>query len=514
MNKGLKGLLVALAMVGTSYASNSNNRTSFNTLMCRSHVPAFTTFHEMKSNNKLSRIGGNLEVTGFYGRSTNECNLGQNFGADGTNKVDVIKGLSSGANLLLLKEKRPQVVNDLLLHVAGSNANNLEGAVKFAPRQTVYGARLDYFHRFNKWADKIFFALAIPFVHVENDINFSIEPIQPSESVATRTPTEDSVELGDLFVGKCITRTSADNVNEALKYAKLCSNSRSGLGDIEAQIGWRFLEGSKYHAAINAAVLFPTAEKAKADYLFSARTDDSKWALGVGSDASAVLWDDRNQNLKIIGSIQYKYLFEGTEKRTLGLKELTYASQINPVIKQKVIDPIFSHYYLVGKKDTQCLKPLANVSTLDVDVAPKNQINAILGFAYNNAGFTLDLGYNLFWKQAEEVSLKTCGCESPWRDGTYGVANKAYLATTAFAASGSDSLAGDTDGFIKSCQLNTDNAGTNAQIVHKAYAGVGYIAKTWEYPVMVGAGVAYELPSSNRDAAEGYSFWGKAGIAF
>ena len=44
--------------------------------------------------------------------------------------------------------------------------------------------------------------------------------------------------------------------------------------------------------------------------------------------------------------------------------------------------------------------------------------------------------------------------------------------------------------------------------------GQNYVANEWEYPVMIGTGIAYEIPANNRDAAEGYSFWAKAGIAF
>jgi hypothetical protein len=498
MNKGLKGLLVALVAVGSAVASDSNNKTHLNTRICRDGVPAFTTFHEMKADKNTDRLGGNLEVTGFFGRSVNDEHLAKSFGANGTDSIFV----QGDTNPNLIGTNHPKVNSHLLLHFTGGAAtNSLAGQLKFAPKQTVYGVRLDYFHRLDKWFDGLFLWANVPFVHVENDLNLTVE----------NDATEDSVKLIDLFTGKNIPRTDDpqnDNNHSALTNAKMCSNARCGFGDVEAQIGWRFMEGSKYHASINAAVVFPTAEKPKGEYLWAARTGECKWGIGAGTDASAVLWEDEDQNFKVLGCLQYKYLFDGDEMRTLGLKTLKF---VNPSQADELQDPILSPYYLVGRKANKGLQPLANVSTMDVKVKPGSQIDGTFSFIYNNGGFTLDVGYNLFWKEAERVSLKTT-CTG-WQENTFGVASRTYNAASDNFAAG-NTLVGTAAGFLMNSDLDTDKAATPAQLVHKLFAGVGYVAKSWEYPVMVGAGVGYEFPSSNRDAAEGYSIWAKAGVAF
>jgi len=525
MKKSLKGLLLALVAVSPAFASKTNNKTHLNTRICRDGVPAFTTFHEMQADKNDDRIGGNVEVTGFYGRSVNGSHLGKSFGADGTDSIRVMAGTPAG---LATMRQNGQVLNDLLLHNVQGATNYLAGVLKFDPKQTVYGARLDYFQRFDKWLDGLFFALNVPFVHVRNDINMKV-----SCDAAGLNSTE-GVKLQNLFSGKTITRTLDENAQDALCYGKMCGNTKTGLGDIEAQIGWRFLEGRKYHVGTNIAVVFPTSEKPNAKYLWGARTGECKWGLGLGADASAILWEEEDQNLKIIGCVQYKYLFDGDERRTLGLTELKYKDGTTVKL---IKEPLLSPYYLVGTAGKTGLKPLANVSTLDLKVKARNQIDGIIAFAYNNAGFTIDVGYNLFWKQAEKFGTQKSVCDTvcptacptdcptscsgDWKDDTYAVANPTtgYAANAVFATDGTNSFAGTTDagttdGFISSTQLDYDGAATPSQFVHKVFAGVGYIEKSWEYPVMVGAGVAYDIPSSNRDAAEGYSFWAKAGIAF
>ncbi|MCK4517724.1 hypothetical protein KAT92_03040 [Candidatus Babeliales bacterium] len=496
MNRNLKGLLIALAVYGTAFASTDNNKTHLNVRIDRDSVPAYTTFHKMVADKDEDRLGGSVEATGHYGRSVNASHLAKSFGADGTGSINVIAGPMTARFTPI----RTDVVSDLILHVqGGSNKNALAGVLNFAPKQTVYGLRLDYFQSFDKWVDGLFLHVILPFEHMTNDINMTI----PTDTEAS----EDSVKLKDLFTGKAITRTAPENVHTALKYAKMNNNSETGLGDIEARIGWNFLDGKKYHAGIHAAVVFPTGDEANEEFLWGAQTGDSKWGIGLGTDASALLWEEDEQSLTLLGCLQYKYLFEGDEKRNIGFKELRYTD--DGTARDIVVNPIASLYYQVGEVGVKGLQPLANVSTLDVDVKPGSQIDGTVSLAYTNGGFTLDLGYNLFWKEAESVTLS-----SAWNDEKYGVARKLYDATAAFGAAGADTLAENTTGWIKKADLDFDGAATSSIIKHKVFTGVGYVAKTWEYPVMAGAGIAYELPSSNRNATEGYSFWVKLGASF
>ncbi|MBU1008191.1 hypothetical protein KKA53_03885 [Candidatus Dependentiae bacterium] len=528
-------LLVACAVVGSTFASEANNKTHLNPArICREGVAAYTTFHKMKSDKIEKGFRGSIEATGFYGRSVNGSHLGRSFGADGTRTIQVVGDSSNSQNLGTLRTKK-QVLNDLLLHnyyVSAYSASTLAGTLCFDPKQTMYGVRLDYLQRFDKWLDGLFAALVIPFIHVKNSLNLKILNSVPG------VDSDEGVKLIDLLVGKAVVRSSVDevavNAQAALKYAKMCPDSKTGLGDITAQVGWRFMEGRKYHAGINAELIFPTGDKANARYLWGARTGEAKWGVGVGVDGSGLLWEEKDQNLQILAAIQYRYLFDGTEKRTIGLSELKYhdGSKIN-----LVKDPLLSQYYLVGTASKAGLRPLANISTFDVTVKPGSQLDGTIALAYNNAGFTLDLGYNMFWKEAERVRCKSGGtctrsCETSadpcdtecgtketcipgdWKNDTYGIADWQYSSAAIFAADGTDTLADSTDGFISAYQFNYRAAETPSQLIHTVFTGIGYIKKFWGYPIMTGAGVAYHIPSSNRDSLEGYSFWAKAGFTF
>lgn len=541
MKKGLKGLLVALVAVGSVTASDSHNKTHLNVRIARDTTPAYTTFHEMK--HVIRKDGGfglggrgNLEITGFYGRSANGEHVARNFYPHCQEKINVKAALTSNdISLGNILTNSPSVHNHWLLH--DLTANNLSGDIRFDPKQTVYGARLDYFQRFDKWLEGLFVHVVIPFVHVDNDINMQVSNAKQH----IETPADsNSVSLGDLFTGKDISRTVAGDKHAPLKYAKLCNNSKTGFGDVVAKVGWRFLEDERdmYHAAIFAGVVFPTGSKPNAEYLWGARTGQSKWGLLVGVDGSAALWEEGDQNLKIVASAEYRYLFCDHERRTLGLKELRFYDDVAN-IPETLIDPTFSQYYLVGKKGVAGLEPLANVSTLCVDVEPGSQFDGTLAFAYNNDNFVLDIGYNVFWKEAERLpeykknlccptsdickSSGACapcdGCPNIWTEDTYAVANAGYASTAEFGDANTASfktavVGSGKRGYIKKIDLAAKNAESAAQLVHKVFVAIGYEERSWEYPVMIGAGVAYEIAANNRDALEGPSFWFKAGVAF
>jgi len=523
MNKKLTALLFALGMVGTTFGS-ANNRTEMNVRISRDTIPAYTTFNEMICDKNNDRIGGFVEGTVFYGRSNNGAALGRNFGADGTNSIFLRNERrathASGGQLpsIDLNARRPQVWNDLLLHNVDNLNNTLTGSLKFDPKQTSFGVRLDYLQRLDKWVDGLYFHVILPIVNVKNDLNMTHTGLT---GIGALTAGTESVSLNTLLKGGTVTRLAANaaagaNNQSALTHGKMANNSETGLGDLELRVGWRFLQNDKYHAGLNGAVLFPTADDRDGEFLWEAVTGESKWALGLGLDGAATLWEEKDQNLKICGNLNYRYLFEGSERRTLPLNTLTYSSDATGAGTFKTIsNPILSPYYLVGDSAAAAatsLKPLANVSTLNIDVKPGSQIDGTVSLAYNNGCFCMDLGYNLFWKERESISLK-----QTWSNNKYGVpAGNFRVDNNQFDQT--DSIAGtaapETQAFIQSSHLDPTAAETPSQVVHKFFLGLGYYARTWDYPVMLGAGAAYELPSSNRDACEGYSLWGKLGIAF
>jgi hypothetical protein len=132
--------------------------------------------------------------------------------------------------------------------------------------------------------------------------------------------------------------------------------------------------------------------------------------------------------------------------------------------------------------------PVANKTTLNVDITPGSQLDAIAALAYNKGGFTLDLGYNLYFRQEESLKIK-----DSFNDTAY------YYAA--------DNL------FTKDDHIDVTAAETPSQFTNGIFGAVGYTFKNWDYPLMVGLGGKYEFASKNN-AVEGWQAWIKAGLSF
>jgi hypothetical protein len=514
MNKKFIVLLLPVLFSGAAFASRVNNKTELNTRICRDSVPASTTFCDLiRASKDEDRLGGSFEATGYYGRSRNYAAMAKNFGANGTESVEVYKATATEVNVSgrpFLTTNNSSAWNALLLHSSSASQNNLMiDKATFAPKQTAWGVRLDYKQHLNKWFDGLSFHVSLPFSHVENDINMT------TSGGSAGFSAEENISLKTLLKGESFTRTvnATQNAQTTLKYAKMSGNSKTGLGDLGIDIGLNVIKKKNAGMCLNISMIAPTSGNPTGEYLWSARTGDNKWGLGAGTKGNVTMWEKDDQKLRLSGCMQYKYLFSGTEKRTLTLKEMRIASASLTNARNVLPNPVFSQYYLVGKLGTAGIQPLSNVSTLNVKVKPRNQIDSVLCLNYSNGGLTLDAGYNLFWKDSEKLSLK-----STWSVNSYAVAKPTCDASAAFNRT--NSLAYKSDDLdlaketIQKADLNLDAASSPSQLVHKAFVGLGYITQGWDYPLMVGMGASYEVPSCKQDAAEGFGLWAKLGFAF
>jgi len=286
--------------------------------------------------------------------------------------------------------------------------------------------------------------------------------------------------------------------------------------------------------------------------------------------------DHGDNSLKLALMFNYRYLFEGDECRTLGINKVPTTPATPPACPTSCDDDdddcanarSWGQYHLLGDAKAvtvpHTLIPAANITTLNVDVTPGSQFDGILALSYNMGGFSFDLGYNLYLRSHEEVEVRGCetdcntscpttpsttscpttcdtGCPSTFEEKRYGVATRgfdtnrppntdanptviptpldsqlgnvsgAFGASTLTASQGQD-FDGCTTAFLKACDLNTCVAETPSQVSNKLFAGLGYIFKKWDNPLMLGLGGSYEW--ANSAAISGWAVWAKIGVGF
>lgn len=489
MNKAIKGLLVAMLAVSATVQASTNK--TF--LLPRSHgvnLPMeLSTFNQLIHRKAADKFGANFQAVGFFSRTASEEDTGKYF------------GIQNKSEFLLSADKTGGGVQDLDLFLHNSaEVAGPEATVKLHPKQEAWGVRFDYFQDLEKIVKGLYLKATVPVVHVENNMELKV-------TGATAAKLEGF--LKGTFEDATV---DSRNLQKKLEKAKIDGkNNSTGVADIDIVLGYNFMNKDCHHVGINIGFTIPTGDEADGVHLFEAIVGNGNhWAFGAGLDAMFRAWGCEDHNIKITAAMNYRYLFKESEKRSLGLKDAA----------GKSVD--WGHYVLLAKTGDPvgtALTPAANVTTLSVDVTPGSQLDGVIALAYNNGNFCVDFGYNLFWKDDEEVKIKS-STASAFDALGYGVALTS-LSVNDLSSDGvlpHANVVAATD-FVNNAaltaakNLDVSAAQTGSQVTHKIFAGLGYMFSDWECPLMLGAGGGYEFRGSN-DALEKWELWLKIGIGF
>lgn len=545
MRKISLGLLMAVMFLQTAYASTTYSDKTF--IMPRDQVSnlpmQFTTWHNRLHKKSDGKYNGSVQAVLFYQESENKGDMGNYFGfnrnindtskaKDITNTLGISDvGHYGDAGRTVLKYSYDfihnyQGANSYGTHgydpVTYTDENTASGNIAFRPYQSIYGLRLDYNQDLDRLCDGLFFRVTAPVVYVRNSMNFNVvAPVLkqglPVGNGTTTSLTGPQKDMLDYLSGN-IRNTDDENKQEPLEYAKITggSHSSSGVADLDLVLGYKFAHDKYIRAAIDIDVLVPTGKRVKGEYLFEpVHGNGHHWGIGCGLDMGLTFFKHENKSIEFLLVGNYKYLFEATEKRTLDYIRVN-DERVNA-----------GYYNLGGQANVAGVFPLANVLTQDLRITPGSQIDAIAQLAFNWGKFTFDVGYNIFAKQTEHLSLK-----NPWSDHTYAQADWEYNSNYhevagdtlnlfktidytgdhryAYAYAGAPD---ETPAAINSDHLDMDKAKGPSQTTHKVYAGLGYEFAKQRFPVMLGLGGSYEHAHRNS-ALGGYAVWAKGALSW
>jgi hypothetical protein len=529
---------------------------------------AYTTFNELVERKAEDKFGGNFQITGFYQGSVTDARLGKYFGVNNKssltlkNNAQTNGGTAAGATSADL---------DLayILHDFGNTAYvNQTATISLNPTSNSYGARFDYYQDLEKILKGLYLSVALPVVHIDNDLGMKFSGANTAGGSVTVASA-----LSSYFAGNYTAPTgdtSGQNAQSGLTKAKYQGRQgATGVADIEVKLGYKFLHKENYHVGLNIGLTIPTGNTAKGTYALEPIYGNGQhFAFGGGLDTRFKVWGEEDHYITLGFDLDYRYLFQSSETRTPGL-----CSNVGSLAN-------WGQYYLLGQAKGSnaigvTLTPAANLIAQSCNVTPGSQLEGIANFSYNNGGFTWDLGYNIYWREAESVSAKGSGLTP----NTYGIAARSVNAAdgsvnsgagtatptatfsvpawTAGAASSSSYSAGPISatssngtvfGLSNAYNENTtplgpsyfgastaqfDSPGSAAAAsslwlsqgdsyfsqaqsasicTHKIYTGLGYTFKEWDTPLMLGLNGSYEFGDNN--VPDYWMVGGKIGVAF
>jgi hypothetical protein len=202
---------------------------------------------------------------------------------------------------------------------------------------------------------------------------------------------------------------------------------------------------------------------------------------------------------------KYRYIFKARERRSIDL-----CSNLD-----------WSRYLLLANiSDPITPIPAINILTTDVHVTPRSEVNFWTALHYERCDWGFELGYNLWWRQREKVSLD--GVPAIADLGIFDLAGAAVLNPTSASTATISQSVGGTNPVVSDptfvtltiADLNLESAQHPRAVSHKVYAGGDYRCCWCQNEILVGVVGSYEFAGTKRNALQQWAIFGKLGISF
>ncbi len=302
-----------------------------------------------------------------------------------------------------------------------------DGSFSVNPRIENVIVDFDFFLGLDEWVNGMYFRIYGPFCWTKWQTNFC-----EGDSVSTNTcpigyftPTGSEKLLESItayFKGDSVAGTD-DIIFDPLRKAKMdcaCDDTHSGLAEIRMLIGWNILQDENYCFGINVQGAAPAGNKRDGTLVMQPLVGNgSHWELGAGFNFMGMFWrsEDEEKHIGFYLDATFSHLFETRENRTYDYDNkdnsrymllVAFDSPPNFVGNLTSSEAEVSAASLPNTSVSrpraqfdQIYSPLANLSTLNVDVSIPFQADVVAMLNVTAGGFSWDIGYD-FWGRSWE----------------------------------------------------------------------------------------------------------------
>jgi len=465
----------------------------------------FIGWHELLANQNKKIEGTHIQISGFYGSLNNHVDLGGAF-------------LRRGHNTFAMTVNEPSTDAEDGRHYVYNGATITDNTtipptktgrdsisadcIQITPSQERYGVQFNILQNLNPYFPGFYAGFNATIAQVSNSVNLLVLNQNSAVNGLTVTDYFNGKQGPSCTIASSESATAYTGAQKALLYSKLDNTKHTKLGacNTELFLGYTCITTDDQYLGIHGAIAFPTDSKSTCTFLFEPRVGWQFWGTGVGINYTKTLFKKPNQTLSIAANLEYRYFFTEVEKRTLDL--LNYAN---------TAEPDFGRYALfttVGAAANTDLFPAANVLTRNFYVTPGSRLEGTVLLNYNLYGASFNIGYNLYFKDAEMGSLKDM-----WPENTYGLPSVDYDITLALNTANTDDFQ-NLNPIYNNSMININAALSDSQLTHKFFIGVGFTETKNRFPCSFNIGGAYEIADNRRSAAQGFEGWAKVGLSF
>lgn len=262
--------------------------------------------------------------------------------------------------------------------------HRFESKVTIAPYMKRVGTNV-YVHKVLH--DNFWFSVFAPIVEVSTNMNLKEFDIVNARGIHSR-PQDGAGNASHLYFEEPLNATQAF-VHPLMKYGKIDNKTHrlAGVADVAVKLGYTKKHKTSLTWSPYIGFVIPTGYKPTAEYLFEPLVGNCQhFAVNAGFD---FVWK-LTGSLSFLSAIDYQYLFESNQKRSMDLKDNGPWSR-----------------YMAATLNLPRNRPerLINYLTKDVEVTPRSHFNGLAALRFNHAKFNFEIGADLEWRDSEKIRL-------------------------------------------------------------------------------------------------------------
>ncbi len=224
---------------------------------------------------------------------------------------------------------------------------------------------------------------------------------------------------------------------QGLERARMSSKAltKTRLAEITAAIGWNFWTGDGYHVGLNIRGAAPSGNRPKGTYLFEPIVGNGHhWELGAGLTAHWRWWSNEEQDREFATYVDANIttLFSSRQERTFDLCGKPLSRYMLALKYTKDVKNLLAVDGAVNLPPSAQFAnefvPVANVTTIPVDVSVPLHIDAVLKCTYIHCNWQFDLGYNFWYRACENICHRfDCCSHNNFNENTYALKGDAFV---------------------------------------------------------------------------------------
>lgn len=386
-----------------------------------------------------------------------------------------------------VKEDGTGDVDSLWLNLIGAPGTSFDSLVSIRPKRSVVGAYINFRFDLSRFFCHVWLDVAFAPMRAKHQLHFCEDNKVPGVACGLTTVCE-ALNQPDWLFGR---------FNNS-------SLTRKGVDDIQFKLGYDWFYCDTDHISPYFVGVAPTGKRSCAVNVFEPTVGSKHGSVGFGVIGDVRLWGCENRDITVITDFKYRYVLRACETRSFDLCRNGDWSRYLPVVVQGApSNPL----------------PGINAFTQRFKITPGSTIDWWIAAHYQQCQWNAELGYDLWWRQQERVTL----CCLPQNIGIYDItgdcmrnphtASNAMICQTV-AGAGTNVAPSDATFINITCaDVNLNSAATPKAMSNTVYAAFGYDGDLCDCPALVGVGGSYEFGRHNG-ALSNWMVWVKMGLAF